>query len=77
MERRRILKKKEALEEHKEICKESNKRRVTENFKGIGGPNGDLLHQGIWKIKKKYFPKIKPFCAGWKEEHQPTLDHQP
>ena len=72
MERRRILKKKEALEDHEEeelmkieldianMCEESNKRRVTENFKGIGGANGDLLHQGIWKIKKKYFPKIKP-----------------
>ena len=42
------------------MCEESNKRRVTENFKSIGGANGDLLHQGIWKIKKKYFPKIKP-----------------
>ena len=72
MEKRRILKKKEALEEHEEeelmkieldianMCEESSKRRVTENFKGIGGANGDLLHQGIWKIKKEDFPKIKP-----------------
>ena len=26
------------------MCEESNKRRVNENFKSIGGTNGDLLH---------------------------------
>ena len=41
-------------------CEDLNRRKVTENFSGINGKEGDLSHQGIWKIKKKYFPKIKP-----------------
>ena len=31
-----------------------------DNFKDINGNNGNLSHQGVWKLKKKYFPKINP-----------------
>ena len=72
MEKRRFYKKKECLSDKEEEelskleveiaekCEELNKKKVTENFKGINGQEGELAHQGIWKIKKKYFPKISP-----------------
>ena len=41
-------------------CEELNRRKVTENFKGMGGHEGNLNHQGICNIKKEYFPKVKP-----------------
>ena len=66
IEKRRTLKKKDILEDQEEeelmniemniasICEESNRKKVNDNFKTLGGNDGDLLHQGIWKIKKKY-----------------------
>ena len=51
----------EVLEEKiAEKCQEENKRKVMENFSEIDGPNDNLIHQGVWKTKKKLFPKIKP-----------------
>ena len=72
MAKRRILKKKDLLNEKEEEelvkleekialqCEEQNRKKVSDNFKALNGKDGDLSHQGIWKIKKKYFPKIKP-----------------
>ena len=65
MERRRKLKKKETLNEKEddelnkieesiaEKCEEANRKRVNDNFKDIGGNEGNLSHQGIWSVKKK------------------------
>ena len=59
MEKRRKLKKREPFDEEDEIelkeleeiiagkCEELNKRKVCENFKGLGGNEGHLNHQGI------------------------------
>ena len=69
MEKRRLLKKKDCLEEKEEEelnnleekiankCEELNRNKVTENFKTVGGDDGNLSHQGIWKIKKSIFRK--------------------
>ena len=40
-------------------CEEVNKKKVVDNFKELDN-NGDVNHQGIWKVKKKFFPKINP-----------------
>ena len=48
------------------ICEQANRKRVNDNFKDIGGKDGNLCHQGIWSIKKKYFPKIKPSLSAGK-----------
>ena len=72
MEKRSKLKKKDNLDEKEEVelvkleeiiagkCEELNRKKVTENFRDIGGNHDNLSHQGIWRIKKKYFPKKKP-----------------
>ena len=60
-----------------EQCEELNKRKVTENFKEIYGREGDLSHQGIWKIKKKYFPKIKPSLPAGKKNIKGQLITNP
>ena len=39
------------------MCEDLNRKKVKDNFKDIGGRDGNLQHQGIWN---KYFPKIKP-----------------
>ena len=31
-----------------------------ENFNEVDGSDGNIAHHGIWKIKRKIFPKIKP-----------------
>ena len=71
MEKRRDLKKKLVLNEEEEEklkelevtiaikCEEMNKKKVVDNFKDLEH-QGDINNQGIWKIKNKYFPKIKP-----------------
>ena len=88
MERRRKLKKKDPMNEKEEmelkqleekiagICEQANRKRVNDNFKDIGGKDGNLCHQGIWSIKKKYFPKIA-LPTGWKTESQEAVDYQP
>ena len=35
-------------------------KKVKENFNELGGNDGNVNHQGIWKAKRKCFPKIKP-----------------
>ena len=50
---------------------------MTENFKTVGGDDGNLSHQGIWKIKKKYFPKIKPTLPAGKKNIQKQLITNP
>ena len=89
MERRRTLKKKEVLDDKEEeelnriemnianLCEESNRKKVTENFRSVGGNDGDLIHQGIWKIKKKYFPKIKPSLPAGKKNIKQQLITNP
>ena len=71
MDKRKAIKKKLHLDEKDEEdlnelegliamkCAEANRIKVIDNFKDIGD-DGNLSHQGIWKTKKKYFPKIKP-----------------
>ena len=72
MLRRNILKKKEQLSEKDEEeintleeiiaqeCEDENRKKVKENFNELGGNDGNVNHQGIWKAKRKCFPKIKP-----------------
>ena len=43
-----------------EECQEENRKKVIQNFKDINGSEGNLQHQGVWKAKKRYFPKLKP-----------------
>ena len=43
-----------------EECEDENRKKVMDNFKDMNGLDGNLKHQGVWKAKKKYFPKIKP-----------------
>ena len=71
MDERNKLKKKHILDENEEdelikieslitdACQDANRNKVIDNFKDIDGINGNLSHQGVWKIKNKYFPKIK------------------
>ena len=54
----------ETIEEIEEkiadMCQEGNKKKVMENLKELDSSDGNINHQGIWKTKKKLFPKIKP-----------------
>ena len=71
MEKRRGLRRKELLNEEEEEelnkleediankCEEINKKKVVDNFKELDN-NGDVSHQGIWRVKKKFFPRITP-----------------
>ena len=89
MERRRALKKKDVIDDNEEeelvnierdiasLCEEANRKRVTDNFKSIGGNDGDLLYQGIWSIKKKYFPKTKPSLPAGKKNIKQQLITNP
>ena len=43
-----------------DACEDENRNKVMDNFKNVNGNNGNLSHRGVWKLKKKYFPKIKP-----------------
>ena len=61
MEKRRLFKKKEFLEDHEEDelhnleeeiankCEELNRNKVADHFKAVGGYDGNLSQQGIWK----------------------------
>ena len=72
IERRKVLKKKvdRSESEEEEIdrieteiadkCQEFNRKRLIDNFSDLGGKDGNLQYQGIWNIKKKLFPKVKP-----------------
>ena len=72
MDKRKLLKAKvditdddeeEIVNLEKEIadkCQEENRKMVVDNFKELEDANGNVSHQGIWKTKKKFFPKIKP-----------------
>ena len=60
-----------------EKCEDLNRKKVTENFKAINVSEGDLSHQGIWKIKKKYFPKIKPSLPVGKKNMKKQLITNP
>ena len=72
MERRMCLKKKQNLSEEEEdelvnlealiaeACEDENRIKVMENFQEMEAESGDLNHQGVWKAKRKYFPKVKP-----------------
>ena len=42
-----------------EVCENKNSRIVIENFKEFDSTDGILNQQGVWKIKKKLFPKLK------------------
>ena len=89
MERRKTLKKKDVLDDNEEeelmnierdiasLCEESNRKRVTDNFKSIGGNYGDLLYLGIWSIKKKYFPKTKSSLPAGKKNIKQQLITNP
>ena len=89
MEKRRVFKKKDCLtdEEEEELraiegkiaktCEEQNRKKVTENFKSMKGSDDELSHQGIWKIKQKYFPKIKPSLPAGKKNIKKQLITNP
>ena len=50
----------EGEQEIAEICQEDNKQKVLENFNEADGTDGFLAHHGLWKLKKRLFPKITP-----------------
>ena len=72
MDKRSQLKKKIDLTENEEEeilslekliadkCEEKNRRQVVDNFGEMDGDDGVVNHQGVWKNKRKLFPKIKP-----------------
>ena len=72
MEKRTQLKKKLDINESEEeelinlekliaeACEDANRAKVVDNFKDIGGDGDNLSHQGVWKTKKRLFPKINP-----------------
>ena len=72
MNKRSKLKKKEVIEEDDEqeifnlegliaqMCEDKNRQKVMKNFGEMNGTDGGLNHQGVWKNKRKLFPKIKP-----------------
>ena len=41
-------------------CEDVNKKKDMDHFQELAGNEGILKHQGIWKIKRKVFPKSKP-----------------
>ena len=41
-------------------CEDVNRKKVIDTFSDIGENFGNLSHQGVWKAKKKHFPKLKP-----------------
>ena len=43
-----------------EACQDANRNKVIDNFKDIVGNNGNLSHQGVWKLKRNIFRKSKP-----------------
>ena len=43
-----------------EFCQEANRNKVMENFNEVDGADGNIAHHGIWNVKRKIFPKIKP-----------------
>ena len=40
-------------------CQDENRRKVVDNLLDLDGNNGNLNQQGVWKMKKKLFPKVK------------------
>ena len=40
-----------------EACEDENRKKVFDNFKEVNGNNGNLSHQGVWKLKKNVFQK--------------------
>ena len=43
-----------------EACEDENRNKIVDNFKELNGNSGNVDHQGVWKTKRKCFPKIKP-----------------
>ena len=60
-----------------EKCEEENRKKVIDNFKEMEGQHGNVSHQGIWKNKKKLFPKIKPTLAVGKKNLKGQLITNP
>ena len=88
IEKRKVLKKKDKLSEadEEEIvrlealvaekCQDTNRQKVVDNFCDLGGNDGNLQHQGIWKIKRKVFPKIMPSLPVGKKNIKKTINNQ-
>ena len=67
--KRKILKAKQNISEKDEeklaeleaeisdSCQDENRRKVVDNLLDLDGNNRNLNQQGVWKIKKKFFPK--------------------
>ena len=43
-----------------ELTSKKNRDKVIKNFKALDGTFGDSFNIGVWKIKKKIFPKHQP-----------------
>ena len=41
-----------------DACEDKNRSKVMDNFKNVNGNNGNLSHQGVWKLKKNIFRKL-------------------
>ena len=72
MDKRMYLKKKQILSDDEEdelvnlevkiaeACENENRKKVMDNFQEMEADTGNLNHLGVWKAKRKYFPKVKP-----------------
>ena len=59
-----------------DACEDKNRSKVMDNF-NVNGNNGNLSHQGVWKLKKKYCPKIKPSLPAKKKNLKNQLITNP
>ena len=58
-------------------CENVNRKKVIDTFKDIGDNDGNLSHQGVWRAKKKHFPKLKPSLPVGKKNLQKQLITNP
>ena len=59
-----------------EACEDENRKKVLDNFKEVNGNNGNLSHQGVWKLKKKMFSENPTYPTSRKEELKETINNK-
>ena len=89
MDKRMCLKKKQILSDDEEdelvnlevmiaeSCENENRKKVMDNFQEMEADTGNMNHQGVWKAKRKYFPKVKPFIPVGKKKLKKQLITNP
>ena len=59
------------------ICAEDNAKQVTDNFKTLSGEHGSVNTNGMWKMKKRIFPKNGPSLPSCKKDSHGNLITDP